>query len=181
MLAEWNDTAREVPGATLPEMFEAQVTRTPAAPAVVFGGLTLSSAELNERASRLAGYLTSRGAGPERLVAVALGREVFVSWLAVAKSGAAFLPVDPAYPAERIAFMLGDARPDLVITTTAAASSLPADPGGILPRVVLDDPLLVAELARHATTRATPLRLDLAQPAHVIYTSGSTGRPKASS
>src|SRR5260370_16406248 len=119
---EWNDTAREVPEATVPEMFEAQVARTPEAPAVVFGDVTLSYAELNERANRLAGYLTSLGAGPERLVAVALERsaEVFVSWLAVAKSGAAFLPVDPTYPAERIAFMPGDAPPHLAITTTAA-------------------------------------------------------------
>ncbi len=180
VLAEWNDTAREVPEATLPEMFEAQVARTPEAPAVVFGDVTLSYAELNARASRLAGYLTSLGAGPERLVAVALERsaEVFVCWLAVAKSGAAFLPVDPAYPAERIAFMLGDARPDLVITTTAAASSLPADPGGTGPRLVLDDPLLAAELARCAATGRAAPGLELGHPAYVIYTSGSTGRPK---
>src|SRR5215831_12153576 len=107
---EWNDTARDVPQATLPKMFEAQATRTPDAPAVVFRDVTLSYAELNQRADRLAGYLTSLGAGPERLVAVAMEKsaDVFVAWLAVAKSGAAFLPVDPAYPAERIAFMLGD-------------------------------------------------------------------------
>jgi len=181
VLAEWNDTAREVPGATLADMFEAQVARTPEAPAVIAGDVTLSYAELDERASELAGYLASLGAGPERLVAVALERsaEVFISWLAVAKSGAAFLPVDPAYPAERVAFMLGEARPDLVITTTAAVSALPADPFGALPRVLLDDPLLAAELARHAATaQAAPRRPELAHPAYVIYTSGSTGRPK---
>jgi non-ribosomal peptide synthetase component F len=148
--AEWNDTARDVPEATLPELFEAQAARTPHAPAVVSGDVAMSYAELDERASRLAGYLSSLGAGPERLVAVALPRsaDVFVSWLAVSKSGAAFLPVDPTYPAERIAFMLGDAQPDLVITTTAAGSSLPPDPDGTVPRLVLDDPELVAELAR---------------------------------
>jgi nonribosomal peptide synthetase DhbF len=180
-LAELNDTAHEVPEATLPELFEAQVARTPDAPAVVFGDVTLSYAELNERADRLARYLVSLGAGPERLIAVALERsaEVFVSWLAAAKSGAAFLPVDPNYPADRIAFMLGDARPDLVITTTAAASALPADPGGGPRRLLLDDPLLDAELDRSAAIELGPAgRPDLASPAYVIYTSGSTGKPK---
>jgi nonribosomal peptide synthetase DhbF len=179
--AEWNDTAREVPAATLPELFEAQAARTPHAPAVVFGDVAMSYAELDERASRLAGYLSSLGAAPERLVAVALPRsaDVFVSWLAVSKSGAAFLPVDPEYPAERIAFMLGDAQPDLMITTAAAASSLPPDPDGTLPRLVLDDPELVAELARHPAAETVALRRpELAHPAYVIYTSGSTGRPK---
>ena len=179
--AEWNDTTREVPRATLPEMFEAQVARTPEAPAVVAGDVTLSYTELDEQASRLAGYLASLGAGPERLVAVVLERsaEVFISWLAVAKSGAAFLPVDPAYPAERIALMLDDARPDLMITTTAVMATLPAAPGGTLPLLLLDDPLLAAELNEHARTgRATPRRPDLGHPAYVIYTSGSTGRPK---
>jgi amino acid adenylation domain-containing protein len=180
-LAEWNDTARELPQATLPELFQAQVARTPRAPAVVYGELTLTYAELDERANRLARHLVSLGAGPERLVAVAMERSagLVISWLAVAKSGAAFLTVDPGYPAERIAYMLGDARPDLVITTMAAASCLPADAGGTVPRVVLDDPLLAAELARHVTTGlVTERRLELANPAYVIYTSGSTGRPK---
>ena len=180
-LAEWNDTARELPPATLPELVQAQAARTPQAPAVAYGDLTLTYAELDERAHRLARYLTSLGAGPERLVAVAMQRSagLVISWLAVAESGAAFLAVDPDYPAERIAYMLGDARPDLVITTAAAASCLPADPGGAVPRVVLDDPLLAAELARHATTGpVTERRLEPAHPAYVIYTSGSTGLPK---
>ena len=144
---------------------------------MAYGDLTLTYAELGERAHRLARYLTSRGAGPERLVAVAVGRSagLVISWLAVAESGAAFLAVDPDYPAERIAYMLGDARPDLVITTAAAASCLPADPGGAVPRVVLDDPLL----ARHAPAGpVTDGRLEPAHPAYVIYTSGSTGLPK---
>jgi len=178
---ESNETVREMPQVTLPELFEAQVDRTPEAPAVVFGGVTLSYAELDERASCLARYLVSLGARPERLVAVALERSAWlvISWLAVAKSGAAFLTVDPDYPAERIAYMLGDARPHLVVTTAAAASCLPADPGGTVPRVVLDDPLLAAELARHARTGpVTARRLEPGHPAYVIYTSGSTGRPK---
>src|SRR6202044_763624 len=178
LLADWNDTARDVPLATLPKLFEAQAARTPAALAGACGGVTLSYAELDERANRLARYLTSLGAGPERLIAVVMDKsaEVFVAWLGVAKSGAAFLPVDPAYPAERIGFMLADARPDLVITTKAAAASLP---GGGPPRVVLDDSALAGELDRGEPDAAAVLRgAELDDPAYVIYTSGSTGRPK---
>jgi amino acid adenylation domain-containing protein len=189
-LADWNDTARQLSGATLPELVQAQAARTPHAPAVACGDLTLSYAELDERAGRLARYLVARGAGPERLVAVAMERsaEMVTCWLAVAKSGAAFLTVDPDYPADRIAYMLADARPDLVITTAASASCLPAGPGepgsGGVPRVVLDDPQVAAELARPApagevTERpVTGRRLGPDHPAYVIYTSGSTGRPK---
>jgi amino acid adenylation domain-containing protein len=178
-LAEWNDTARDVPEVTLPELFAAQAARTPEALAVECGDIALSYAELDERAERLAGYLTSLGAGPERLVAVVMEKsaEVFVAWLGAAKSGAAFLSVDPAYPAERIGYMLSDARPDLVITTRALASSLPAAVDGGPSRVVLDDPALAGKRARqeHVTARRRP---ELAHPAYVLYTSGSTGRPK---
>src|SRR5271155_4237551 len=116
LLAGRNDTARDVPEATLAGLFEAQAARVPDAVAVACGAAVLSYAELDGRAGRLAAYLTSLGAGPDRLVAVAMDRsaEVFVAWLGVAKSGAAFLPVDPGYPAERIGFMLADAQPDLV-------------------------------------------------------------------
>ena len=181
LLAGWNDTARDVPGATLAGLFEAQAARVPDAVAVACGDAVLSYAELDGRAGRLAAYLTSLGAGPERLVAVVMDKsaEVFVAWLGVAKSGAAFLPVDPAYPAERIGFMLADARPDLVVTTVAAASSLPAVAGGDPPRVVLDDPVLAGMLARQEPGDVAGLhRAGLADPAYVIYTSGSAGRPK---
>src|SRR5581483_8302167 len=100
--------------------------------------------------------------------------------LAVAKSGAAYLPVDPAYPAERVAFMLADADPVLLVTTAAVASGLPG-PGGV-PRVVLDDPGVAAEIA--ACPDCGPgdadrlARLVPEHPAYVIYTSGSTGTPK---
>jgi nonribosomal peptide synthetase DhbF len=181
LLAGWNDTARDVPQLTLPELVEAQVAREPQALAVTCGDVALSYAELDERAGRLAGHLTSLGAGPEQLVAVVMEKsaDVFVAWLGVAKSGAAFLPVDPAYPAERIGFMLADARPDMVITTMASSSSLPAVAGGGPSRVVLDDPVLAGKLARQESGDVIALRRpELAHPAYVIYTSGSTGRPK---
>jgi len=166
---------------TLPELFEAQAERTPGALALACGDARLSYAELNERATQLARYLVTLGAGPERLVAVVMDKsaEVFVAWLAVAKSGAAFLPVDPEYPAERIGFMLADARPDLIVTTKAAASSwLPATAGEGPLVVMLDDPVVSGTLATVEPGDQEPRRASPAHPAYVIYTSGSTGRPK---
>ncbi|MFE2753052.1 amino acid adenylation domain-containing protein, partial [Actinosynnema sp. NPDC059335] len=154
VLVEWNDTARAVPDATLPELFEARVRRSPDATAVVFEGQSVTYAELNARANRLAHHLLDRGAGPERVVGLALPRstDLVVAILAVLKTGAAYLPLDADHPAERIDFMLADARPVTVLTSADAPAGGPGhDPG----------------------TRARP-----ANPAYVLYTSGSTGRPK---
>ena len=109
LLVEWNDTARELPGVTLPGLFEAQVARTPDAVAVVFEDVQLTYRELNARANRLARLLVARGAGPERFVGLLMPRslEMVVALLAVLKAGAAYLPIDAAYPAERIAYCLG--------------------------------------------------------------------------
>ena len=180
VLEDWNDTARVIPGVTLPELFEAQVARTPGAPAVIFEGVRVSYAGLNARANRLARYLVGLGAGPERLVAVAVPRsaEMIVAVLAVLKAGAAYVPVDLAYPADRIAFMLADACPVAVLTTMAAGQGLP----GGTPRVALDDPAVVAAVARLADGDLAggerPATVRPRSPAYVIYTSGSTGRPK---
>ena len=175
-LAGWNDTARSVPGATLPELFQEQAARTPGATAVICDGTRLSYAELNERANRLARYLVSLGAGAERLVAIAMPRsaEMIVAVLAVLKAGAAYMPVDPAYPADRIGFMLADAAPVAVLTSTGLAGlDLPAD----VRRIVLDDPATAAVVAGlDGDDPGTPPALQ--GPAYVIYTSGSTGRPK---
>ncbi|WP_268891514.1 non-ribosomal peptide synthase/polyketide synthase [Lentzea tibetensis] len=156
-LVAWNDTAADVRQATLAELFEAQVARTPDMPAVIAGDTELSFTELDRRANRLAHWLISRGAGPEQIVALVLPRsvEIVVAQLAVLKAGAAYLPVDPDYPAERIAFMLDDADPVLVLT-----------------------PELLADANLSTVDVATGVRPLPAHPAYVIYTSGSTGKPK---
>ncbi|MFF4764802.1 condensation domain-containing protein, partial [Streptomyces sp. NPDC001292] len=118
LLVEWNDTGAAVEESTLPGLFGAQVARTPDAVAVVAGDVSLSYAQLDARANRLARLLIGRGVGPESVVAVALERgvDLMVALLGVLKAGAAYLPVDPAYPAERIAFMLADAGVECVLT-----------------------------------------------------------------
>ncbi|MER7585774.1 amino acid adenylation domain-containing protein, partial [Kitasatospora sp. NPDC097691] len=181
-LLRWNDTAHDVPeDTTILDLFAAQAARTPHAPAVSGPDGTLDYAELDARSSRLAHLLVARGAAPERFVAIALPRTagMVVALLAVLKAGAAYLPVDPDYPAERIAFMLDDTRPTLLITTGEPAAALP-DSG--TPRLLLDDPALTGELDTRPATAPTDAErhgaLLPAHPAYVIYTSGSTGRPK---
>jgi non-ribosomal peptide synthetase component F len=134
-----------IPEVTLPELLEAQAARTPEALAVTFAGTQVSYAGLNARANRLARHLVSLGAGPERLVAVAMPRspEMIVAVLAVLKAGAAYVPLDPAYPADRIAFMLADACPVAVLTTVLAGRDLP---GGTT-KVALDDPATAAAVS----------------------------------
>ncbi|MFF7646158.1 amino acid adenylation domain-containing protein [Streptomyces canus] len=154
---------------TLPELFARQAARTPDATAVVHDGTRLTYAELDERSNRLAHLLADHGAGPERLVALALPRtaDLVVAVLAVLKTGAAYVPMDPEYPAQRLAFMLSDADPVLLVAADATAPT-----GCAIPVVT------VAESRHHPST---PPRLPLPDPAntaYVIYTSGSTGRPK---
>ncbi|MFF5106152.1 condensation domain-containing protein [Streptomyces sp. NPDC000134] len=118
---EFNDTAREVPAVAVHELFEEQARRSPEATAVVFEDEEVSYARLNAWADDLARTLRALGAGPERLVALAVPRsvEMVASMLAVLKTGAAYLPIDPDYPGERIAYMLDDAAPALVVVTEA--------------------------------------------------------------
>ncbi|MFC3575221.1 amino acid adenylation domain-containing protein, partial [Streptomyces yaanensis] len=181
VLRQWNDTDVVVPRGTLPEVFAAQVARTPDAVAVVSGDERLTYAQLDARANQLARLLAGHGVGPDSLVAVLMERsaDLVVALLGVLKAGAAYLPIDPAYPAERIGFVLADARPSLVFTATAC---LPALSEVDVPVFVLDDPRTaarVADLDDSALTsaeRCGSLLLD--HPAYAIYTSGSTGRPK---
>ncbi|MFJ6462467.1 amino acid adenylation domain-containing protein [Streptomyces sp. NPDC091387] len=173
-LAELNATSRPVPEATLASLFAAQAARTPDAPAVVFEDTTLTYAELDLRAEALARRLRSRGAGPERYVAVAVPRsvELMVALLGVLKTGAAYLPVDLDYPAERVAFVLGDSGARTVVTTAEAAGRLPGVPDLDLLLVDRHDPGTM-DVADVPVRAAGP-----DHPAYLIYTSGSTGRPK---
>ncbi|MEU9167206.1 amino acid adenylation domain-containing protein [Streptomyces sp. NPDC048420] len=170
----WNETAHSVPARTWPAMFAEQVRERPDAVALVFGDEQLTYAALDIRANRLAHVLIARGAGPERIVALALPRSIdlIVAEVAVLKSGAAYLPIDHDYPADRIAYMLGDAAPVCLVTTRETARELA---GPTL--LELDSPAVTAELAA-APTHTPVVDLTVLNSAYVIYTSGSTGRPK---
>ncbi|WP_139333315.1 condensation domain-containing protein, partial [Mycobacterium sp. SP-6446] len=113
----WNDTATPIPQATVPELFAAQAARTPDAPAIDDDNETLTYRQLDARANHLAARLTTYGARPETIVAVALPRStrLVTALLAISKTGAAYLPIDPNYPSERTAYMLTDATPQLLI------------------------------------------------------------------
>ncbi|WP_440620048.1 non-ribosomal peptide synthetase DhbF [Bacillus subtilis] len=182
MMTDWQSVSEKIPHACLPEQFEKQAALRPDAIAVVYENQELSYAELNERANRLARMLISEGVGPEQFVALALPRslEMAVGLLAVLKAGAAYLPLDPDYPADRIAFMLKDAQPAFIMTNTKAANHIP--PVENVPKIVLDDPELAEKLNTYPAEN--PKNKDRTQPlsplntAYVIYTSGSTGVPK---
>ncbi|WP_433757318.1 amino acid adenylation domain-containing protein [Nocardia sp. CA-135398] len=170
---------------TLPQLMAAAVEANPGGLAVVFadadatsGGLTY--AELDERSTRLARLLIDRGVGPEDLVAVAVPRSVdsvLAVW-AVAKTGAGFVPVDPHYPADRVAHMLTDSAVSFGLTVAAVRRGLP----DYTEWLILDDPITAQLLQRYPVDRVTNQDrvrpLHGAHPAYVIYTSGSTGVPK---
>ncbi|MFD6157260.1 amino acid adenylation domain-containing protein [Nocardia sp. NPDC060256] len=180
LLRGLNATTRPVPDVTLPALFERQVATSPDADALLSDGFRLSYLDLNARVNRLAHWLIRRGVAPEQVVALALPRsaEMIIALLAVMKAGGAYLPVDPAYPAERISYLIDDARPMLMLTRAEFTASLPGDTR----TVALDNPDLRDELANESDVdpvdgdRLAPL--DPRHPAYVIYTSGSTGRPK---
>ncbi|WP_255306048.1 amino acid adenylation domain-containing protein [Streptomyces sp. Wb2n-11] len=199
VLVEWNDTAREVPDTTLPELLMAQAARTPDRLAVLpadadpaaptdrtdhadHGDRPTTYARLNAAAERLAQLLAARGAAPGRTVAVGLPRctELVVALLAVLRTGAAYLPLDPDQPAERLGRMVTDAGPELLVTRSDSTAAAPLVPADAVPRLLLDDPAVADVL--HGHPRAGDGRpLPAARPedpAYVIYTSGSTGRPK---
>ena len=182
MVADWQSVSEKIPHACLPEQFEKQAALRPDAIAVVYENQALNYAELNERANRLARMMISEGVGPEQFVALALPRslEMAVGLLAVLKAGAAYLPLDADYPADRIAFMLKDAQPAFIMTNTKAANHIP--PVENVPKIVLDDSELAEKLNTYPAEN--PKNKDRTQPlsplntAYVIYTSGSTGVPK---
>ncbi|MEU0134999.1 amino acid adenylation domain-containing protein [Streptomyces sp. NPDC006296] len=171
-LAAWGSgPADDGPGTTVPALFAPWVRRTPDAPAVRDAETTLTYRELDARAETLARHLRARGIGPEDRVAVALPRtaELVVALLGILKAGAAYVPLDPDYPARRLSHMLDDSRPRLLLTTPAVHGRLPASPVPCL---------YTADARGPAAAPAHRPALLPAHPAYVIYTSGSTGRPK---
>ncbi len=174
LLTKFNDTGRHTDRASAAVQFERQATARPDRPAVVFGGDGLSYGELNRRANQLARFLRGRGVGRGALVGVGLERslDMVVALLGVQKAGAAYVPIDPRFPAERVQFMLADSGIVALITPedSAARFDLPA---GV---AVID---LAAEAAALDALEASDLATDVAPEdiAYVIYTSGSTGRP----
>ncbi|MFG3712381.1 amino acid adenylation domain-containing protein, partial [Micromonospora sp. NPDC047730] len=156
--------------------FEAAAAAHPDAAALTVADTTLSYAELNAAANRLAHWLRAHGAGPERLVGVHLdhGPDLVPALLGVLKSGAAYLPLDPASPADRLDFMIADAGAEIVLTSTAQRDRFAGFAGTV---VLLDDPGFAAELAAQPATDPA-VAADVDNLCYVIYTSGSTGRPK---
>ncbi|TQF01517.1 amino acid adenylation domain-containing protein [Kitasatospora acidiphila] len=176
VLARWNDTAAELPAGLVPEVFAAQAARTPDAVAVRSGERTATFGELAARANQLAHYLRAQGVGPESVVGLCLpaGVELLTVILGVWQAGAAYLPLDPQYPADRLAFMLRDSRAGALIGTLDSLDELPA---GLLRTIALDEPLVAAQLANRSA-EAPEGGLTAERLAYVMYTSGSTGRPK---
>src|SRR5262249_53826543 len=180
LLSEFNGNPVPLPEALLPELFEAQAARTPESVALIFGDDSLTYRELNTRANRLAHHLISLGVGPECLVGICLERSFAVveALLAVLKAGGAYLPLDPEYPAARLAQMVADAAPKVVLSTKALGQSMPQ-----MARVLRrDTPEVAASLAQAPTHDPTDAdRVSVLRGKHrsyVIYTSGSTGTPK---
>ena len=173
LLERFNDTARDVPLATVAALFEAQARQRPEAVAIEFGDARLSYAELDRRANQLAHHLRRRGVGPETVVGICLERspEMIIGLLGVLKAGGAYLPLDPAYPGQRLAFMLDDAHAQLVLVHQATRDRL----AGGAEQLCLDagGAVLACEPDHAPDGTAGP-----DNAAYVIYTSGSTGRPK---
>ncbi len=175
MLVEWNRTeAHFSADTTIHQLFHEQAARTPAAPAVCFADHVLTYAELEARANQLAHHLQKLGVGPETVVGVCTTRspEMVVGILGVLKAGGAYLPLDPNYPAERLAYMIQDSRTPVLLTQ---ASLLPRLPVHEATTVLLDEhwPQIARGPAYAPECRSTADNL-----AYVIYTSGSTGKPK---
>jgi len=158
---------------SVPDLVVAQVALRPEAPAIVASGSALTYAELDQRANRLANYLVSLGVGPEAIVGLCLTRspESVICALAVLKAGGAYLPLDPAYPSERLRFMINDARPRVLITRAAFEAELSDGPWKVI-SIDTDQDI------EHFSSDEPAISINPKQLAYVIYTSGSTGQPK---
>lgn len=176
LLVEFTDSSVDYPRCCIHELFEEQAKATPDARAVIFENHQMTFGELDQRANQLAHYLGRRGAGPEVVIAVCMepSLDLVVALLGILKAGAAFVPVDPSYPAERVAFLLQDSRASIVLTQAPVLQSLPPSSAET---ICVDAGWL--EIARESTA-APPPGTTPDNAAYIIYTSGSTGQPKGS-
>ncbi|MBV9790939.1 MAG: LLM class flavin-dependent oxidoreductase, partial [Chloroflexi bacterium] len=175
LLVDWNATSAAYDqDACLHTLIERQVEQTPEAVALAFEDTQLTYAELNARANQLAHHLQALGVGPEKRVAICMKRsaDLLVGLLAILKAGGAYVPLDPAYPATRLAFMLQDSAPTVLLSESRVAAQLPSTNAQV---VLLDraGPTLAAQPTSNPNTVIAPEQI-----AYMIYTSGSTGQPK---
>ena len=178
ILVEWNDTARAYPETSAHVLFEDQARRTPDAPAVILDDRRLSYGELNRRANQLARHLGALGVGADVLVGVCMDRSIdlLVALLGILKAGGTFVPLDPEYPGERLAFMLEDTRAPVILTEQRFRDHLPASCREAERHVLCLDADWPVIAAHPDADPARPSRPE--DIAYVIYTSGSTGTPK---
>ncbi|RKZ79066.1 MAG: non-ribosomal peptide synthetase, partial [Candidatus Parabeggiatoa sp. nov. 1] len=175
ILVEWNDTVTDYPrDKTIVDLFEEQVAKTPDAIAVVFENQQLTCQELNAKANQLAHYLQHLGVKPDALVGICIGRslEMVIGLLGILKAGGAYLPLDPAYPVARLAFMLEDAQAPVLLTQSSLKEGLPETKAQVV-FLDVEAETLSQFRSENLVSGATPTNL-----AYVIYTSGSTGNPK---
>ncbi|GAX43744.1 amino acid adenylation domain protein [Tolypothrix sp. NIES-4075] len=175
LLVEWNNTHTEYPqDKCIHQLFESQVENTPLAVAVVFENEHLTYGELNKRANQLAHYLQSLGVKPEVLVGICVERSIdmIVSFLGILKAGGAYIPLDPAYPQERLAYILNDTQASILLTQEKLLAKLPEFPGTT---ICLDSDwgVIIQQSKENPLGSVNPEHL-----AYTIYTSGSTGKPK---
>jgi amino acid adenylation domain-containing protein len=175
ILNKWNGNRVKFPESScIQTLFEAQAEKTPEAIAIEFQGESLTYHQLNQRANQLAHGLRKRGVGPDTLVGICVHRsfEMLVGMLGVLKAGGAYLPLDPANPTERLAFMIEDAELSLVLTQERLADDIPVAKVNLL-CLDRDWPTIASESYANPSVNVGPTNL-----AYVIYTSGSTGNPK---
>ena len=173
LLVDWNETSANYPrGLALAQLVEAQAKRTPDATSAVYGKQKLTYRELNARANQLARKLSSLGAGPDKVVGLYVERstDLVVALLAIVKTGAAYLPLDPLFPADRLSYMLEDSGAQLLVTEQKLRNTLPNYSGAA---VLLEEKDWQSNRTENLTVAVTPENL-----AYLIYTSGSTGKPK---
>ncbi|MEO1376010.1 MAG: amino acid adenylation domain-containing protein [Cyanobacteria bacterium J06635_10] len=175
LLVEWNDTKTDYPeDKCIHQLFEAIVEKTPSDIAVIFENQQLTYQELNSRANQLAHYLQQQGVKSDTVVGICMERslEMVVGLLAIMKAGGAYMPLDPAYPKERLAFTLSDSQVRVLLVNTHLVNDLPPHSGQLV-CIDTDSREFAEYSSENLVSNATPENL-----AYVIYTSGSTGKPK---